>query len=148
LRRGAPFSERAFAVGIAAMLVVGVVARVLVWVSVAGIADSDEAVGGLMAKHALSKERIIAADGRPNAFRVSSVGGVIPKAADPSLLPRHPQYDGIASRARYPTWVVDKAFDGGNLDLWAFSQAAYRSEDVGPFTIYYRPEGTSTSSNP
>jgi len=34
LRRGASFSERLFAAGIGAMLVIGVVARVLVWTSV------------------------------------------------------------------------------------------------------------------
>jgi hypothetical protein len=63
LRRGAPVSERLFAAGVGAMLVVGVVARIY-------------------------------------------------------------------------------------IDYGAFAQAAYRSEDVGPFTIYYRPGSTSTGSTP
>ena len=54
MRRGAPVSERLFAAGIGTMLVVGVVARVLVWKSIYGIPDSDEAAGGLMAKHVLA----------------------------------------------------------------------------------------------
>ncbi|HEY5058563.1 MAG TPA: glycosyltransferase family 39 protein, partial [Gaiellaceae bacterium] len=83
-------------------------------------------------------ETIIAAEGRPEALRVSPAGGVIPKPDDPSLRPRRPQYDAIVSRSRFPTWVIAKNFDVGNLDLWAFAQAGYRSEDVGTFTIYYR----------
>jgi 4-amino-4-deoxy-L-arabinose transferase-like glycosyltransferase len=93
-------------------------------------------------------EKIIAADGRPNALRVSNEGGVIPKPDDPSLLPHHPQYNEIVARTQFPTWVVAKDFDGGNLDLWAFSQAQYRSEEVGPFTVYYRAPVSATGSTP
>ncbi len=74
-------------------------------------------------------ERIIAAEGRSNALRVSPAGGVIPKPDDPSLHPRHPQYNEIVSRTRCPAWIIAKDFDVGNIDLWAFSQAGYRSED-------------------
>jgi hypothetical protein len=89
-------------------------------------------------------ERIIAAEGRPNVLRVSPAGGVIPSPDDPSLHPRHPQYDTIVSRSVYPAWVVAPGFDVGNLDLSAFAQAGYRSENVGVFTVYYRGAGGST----
>ena len=95
-----------------------------------------------------TSERIVVAEGRPNALRVSSADGVIPKPDDPSLRPRWPEYDVIVSRVATPAWIVDKSFDVGNIDYGAFAQAGYRSEDVGPFTIYYRSGSTSTGSTP
>ncbi len=93
-------------------------------------------------------EKIVAAEGRPDALRVSPAGGVVPKPNDPSLRPRWPKYDEIVSRVATPAWIVDKSFDVGNIDYGAFSGAGYRSEDVGPFTIYYRSGSTSTGSTP
>jgi 4-amino-4-deoxy-L-arabinose transferase-like glycosyltransferase len=84
-------------------------------------------------------ERIVVAEGRANALRVSAAGGVITKPDDPSLHPRHPQYNEIVGRTTFPAWIIAKDFDVGNLDLWAFSQAGYRSEQVGKLTIYYHP---------
>ena len=89
-------------------------------------------------------EKIVAAEGRPNALRISKADGVIPKPDDPSLRPRWPTYDQIVSRVAAPTWVIDKSFDVGNLDYGAFAQAGYRSDEVGPFTIYYRAASGST----
>ncbi|HEY5057712.1 MAG TPA: glycosyltransferase family 39 protein, partial [Gaiellaceae bacterium] len=54
MTRATPLSQRAFAAGVGAMIVVGIVARVLVWISPYGTPDSDEAIGGLMAKHVLA----------------------------------------------------------------------------------------------
>jgi hypothetical protein len=93
-------------------------------------------------------ERIIAAEGRPDALRVSPASGVVPKPNDPSLHPRWPKYDEIVSRVATPAWIVDKSFDVGNIDYGAFSEAGYRSENVGPFTIYYRSGSASTGSTP
>jgi hypothetical protein len=84
-----------------------------------------------------TSERIIAADGRSNALRISSAGGVIPKPDDPSLRPRHPQYQAIVGRVAKAAWVIDRDYEAGNLDVWAFSQAGYRSKQVGGFTIYW-----------
>lgn len=85
-----------------------------------------------------SDEKIIAAEGRPNALSVSPAGGVVPKPDDPSLRPRWPEYGKLVSRLAAPAWVIAKSHDGPNIDFWAFTQAHYRSEDVGQFTIYYR----------
>jgi hypothetical protein len=84
-----------------------------------------------------SNERIIAADGRSNALRVSRAGGVIPKPDDPSLRPRHPQYGAIVARVSKAAWVIEKDYELSNLDAWAFAQAGYRSRDVGHFRIYW-----------
>jgi 4-amino-4-deoxy-L-arabinose transferase-like glycosyltransferase len=89
-------------------------------------------------------EKIVAAEGRPDALRLSPQGGVIPKPDDPSLHPRWPMYDEIVGHVAAPVWVIAKNFDVGNIDYGAFSQAGYRSEDVGPFTIYYRGATGST----
>ena len=93
-------------------------------------------------------ERIIVAEGRSNALRVSPAGGVIPKPDDPSLRPRHPQYNEIVSRTTFPAWIVAKDFDVGNIDYGAFSQAGYSSKEVGQLTIYYHAGASQTGSTP
>lgn len=93
-------------------------------------------------------ERIIAADGRANALRVSAAGGVIPKPNDDSLRPRHPQYEAIVGRVARAAWVIDKDYDTANLDAWAFAQAGYRSEDVGRFTIYWAGQASQGVGTP
>jgi 4-amino-4-deoxy-L-arabinose transferase-like glycosyltransferase len=87
-------------------------------------------------------ERIIAAEGRPNALRVNAAGGVIPKPNDDSLNPRHPEYNKILRRTPRAPWVIDKSFEVGPIDFTAFSGAGYESVDVGEFTVYYatRPD--------
>lgn len=82
-------------------------------------------------------ERIIAAEARTDAIRSNAAGGAIPKPDDPSLNPRHPQYNAIVSRVVKPAWIVDPQVDPGTPDLSAFSANGYRSKTVGPFTIYY-----------
>jgi hypothetical protein len=83
-------------------------------------------------------EQIVVGQGRLNALRVDSAGGVIPWEQDPNLN-RWPAYDAIVGRTPQAPWIVDRTIDTGQLDLATFAKQHYHTARVGPFTLYLPP---------
>ena len=95
-----------------------------------------------------SDERIVAADIRPEALRIKSGSVVVPLPDDPYLKSPHPQYGRLVSRVSAPAFVIAKGFDVASTDYGSLEFARYKTEQVGPFTIYHRgvlSQGTGVS---
>ena len=89
--------------------------------------------------------RIVAAQMRPEALRITPDGVVIPKPDDPDLHSRRPQYGTVVSRVTAPAFVIAKGFDVASTDYRSLAAAHYTAERVGAFTIYHsgsRSRGT------
>jgi hypothetical protein len=93
--------------------------------------------------------RIVAADIRPEALRVTSEGAVIPLPDDPYYKSRHPGYAQLVSRVAAPAFVIDRGFDIASTDYGSFGRAHYQTDEVGPFTIYdHGPASRGTGTLP
>jgi len=81
--------------------------------------------------------RIVAAQMRPEALRITPDGVVVPKPDDPDLRSRRPQYGTVVSRVAAPAFVISKGFDVASTDYGSLAAAHYTAEQVGSFTIYH-----------
>ena len=104
--------------------------------------------------HRITEEtgtRIVAADMRPEALRIKPGWVVVPLPDDPDLHSRHPAYATVVGRVTAPAFVIAKEFDVPSTDYGSLEAAHYKTEQVGPFTIYHRgalSRGIGTTPTP
>jgi hypothetical protein len=81
--------------------------------------------------------RIVAAQIRPEALRVTPGGVVVPKPNDLDLISRRPQFNAVVRRVAAPAFVIAKDYDASGTDYGALADAGYKPVQVGAFTIYH-----------
>jgi hypothetical protein len=84
-----------------------------------------------------SDGRIVAAQIRPEALRVTPEGVVVPKPNDPDLGSRRPGYGALVAQVTAPALVIAREFDPASTDYGALAAAHYQAVQVGAFTIYH-----------